>query len=274
MFLDEALKILNSSFASASISALAGAALGAWGAGAATARAARKKELSDALRQANASLVLAMTAVNQIYSLKKQHVKPFVDEFNERRSSIERGRKTSNLASGDKVLTVHFNMMHLSPLNLPLVGLANLASSGQMMPGKALALVAMLEQTVKDHEDALVHRARVIEELRTSESSVEEKVCIYYGFPLPNGGSNLMFKSSIEAISLYTDDLAFFSLELVEILALHAQNVQKKLRKLDGSAPQAAKVDLAILKESGLVPPRADYESWLSGYVEGDRSKE
>ncbi len=272
MSFDDILSFLNSSFVSASISALAGAALGAWGAGVATARATRRKELRDAFRQANASLVLAKTALDQIYSVKKQNVQPIVGEFYVGRAAFERERSAP--ASTQSVVTVHFNLMHLSPLALPLSGLGNIVGSGQMMPGKALALVAMLEQSAKDHENALVHRAKVIEELRGSTAPVEEKACIYYGFPLPDRGSNMMFKSSIDAVGLYTDDLAFFSLELVEVLARHAQVVRQKLVKVDRSAPKASAVDLDSLKMSGLVPNRENYESWLSGYIEDGASIE
>lgn len=255
---------LNSSFVSASVSALAGAAFGAWGAGLATARAARKKELGDALRQANAAVVLGMTALDAIYSLKKQHVVPLFDEFELSRRELE-AHLYERSHSGQQV-KVKFNMLHLSPLKLPIDGLNGLVMAGQMMPGRALALTAMLEQTLVEHQVALEHRYRVIEELRSSSAGLEEKMRIYFGFPDKEGGSNLMFKTSMEALKLYTDDLAFFVVELVEDLLEHAANVAAKLRKIDRSAPRALAADLSLLKESGLIPSKENYESWLSGY--------
>lgn len=256
---------LNSSFVSASVSALAGAAFGAWGAGLAAARAARRKELGDALRQANAAIVLGMTALDAVYSLKKQHIIPLFDEFQLARRELER-YQTKGVAAGTEVIKVKFNMLHLSPLKLPIDGLNNLMMAGQMMPGRALALVAIIEQTLGEHQVALEHRYRVIEELRISKVGIEEKMCVYFGFPDKEGGSNLMFKTSMEALNLYTDDLAFFVVELVEELLEHAAKVAAQLHKIDRSAPRAVAADLSTLKMSGLVPARENYESWLSGY--------
>lgn len=67
---------LNSEFAAAFLSALAGAGLGVLGAQRVAERTSRRKELIDALRQANALIVLASTICNQALSVKNQHVGP------------------------------------------------------------------------------------------------------------------------------------------------------------------------------------------------------
>lgn len=64
----------NSAFASAFLSALAGAGLGVWGAQRVAERAARARELLDSLRQANAVIVLATTIANNAFSLKRQYI--------------------------------------------------------------------------------------------------------------------------------------------------------------------------------------------------------
>ena len=74
---------LNSSFISAFLSALAGAGFGVWGAQSLAERSARAKELLEALRQANAIVVLASTIANQALSVKKQHIKPLSDQYPE-----------------------------------------------------------------------------------------------------------------------------------------------------------------------------------------------
>ena len=150
---------LNSSFISAFLSALAGAGLGVWGAQRLAERSARAKELLEGLRQANAIVVLASTIANQALSVKKQHVKPLSDQyFKDRDEAKELQDKLSSGAPAQPT-TFHFQLTKITPLTLPIETLKNLTFSAQLMPGRALALVSMLEQSITELAHAITGAA-------------------------------------------------------------------------------------------------------------------
>src|SRR5690606_36068966 len=105
---------LNSAFISAFLSALAGAGLGVWGAQRLAARAARRRELLDALRQANALIVLAATISNQALSVKRQHVAPLSTTYFTERKDAE-ARNEVLLSGGTPKGVGHFKaeMVHI-----------------------------------------------------------------------------------------------------------------------------------------------------------------
>jgi DNA-binding SARP family transcriptional activator len=72
------------------------------------------------------------------------------------------------------------------------------------------------------------------------------------------------------AITQYTDDVAFFAAELADEIQSHAAHVREKLLKLTKEAPKVSTVDFSGPRESGLMPPRDHYESWLSGFKSQD----
>lgn len=155
---------LNSAFISASLSALAGAGLGVWGAQRLAERGARRRELLEALRQANALIVLAATISNQALSVKKQHIAPLSTTYFAERKGAEVANDLL-LSGGTTKRTLHFKaeMVHITPLTVPIEALKNLTYSAQLMPGRALALVAMVEQSLTELSHAIRVRSEQIE---------------------------------------------------------------------------------------------------------------
>jgi hypothetical protein len=161
----ESLRVfLNSAFVSAFLSALAGAGLGVWGAQRLAERSARRRELLDALRQANALIVLAATISNQALSIKKQHIARISKTYFEERQAAETANEVL-LRGGTLEGEVHFKaeMVHITPLTVPIEALKSLTYSAQLMPGRALALVAMVEQSLTELEHAVRVRSEQIE---------------------------------------------------------------------------------------------------------------
>ena len=138
---------LNSSFISAFLSALAGAGFGVWGAQSLAERSARAKELLEALRQANAIVVLASTIANQALSVKKQHIKPLSDQYFKDRDAAEVLQNNLTNGAPAQPTTFQIQLTKITPLTLPIETLKNLTFSAQLMPGRALALVSMVEQS-------------------------------------------------------------------------------------------------------------------------------
>lgn len=262
---------LNSAFISAFLSALAGAGLGVWGAQRLAERAARRRELLDALRQANALIVLAATISNQALSVKKQHVAPLSTTYFAERKDAELTNEIL-LRGGTPDGKVNFKaeMVHITPLTVPIDALKSLTYSAQLMPGRALALVAMVEQSLTELSHAIGVRSEQIELFKNKDMSIELFVQTYFGLKRRDGNTDSMYHDSMVAVTQYTDDVAFFAAELADELQTHAGRVREKLLKLTKDAGKANTVDFSGARESGLMPPRENYESWLSGFKSQD----
>ncbi|MBW6393459.1 hypothetical protein, partial [Billgrantia antri] len=257
---------LNSSFISAFLSALAGAGFGVWGAQKVAERSSRAIELLEGLRQANAIVVLATTIANQALSVKKQHVKPLSDQyFKDRDAAKELQYKLSN-GTPAQPTTFQFQLTKITPLTLPIEALKSLTFSAQLMPGRALALVSMTEQSIAELSNAINTRSEIIDALQRSNLPSHILCFDYYGLQRPDGNTHAMYHDVMVAVSQYTDDVAFFSTELAEELQSHAARMRERLLKIRRDAPKANSVDFSGPRESGLMPPRENYSSWLSGF--------
>jgi hypothetical protein len=256
----------NSAFASAFLSALAGAGLGVWGAQRVAERAARAKELLESLRQANAVIVLATTIANNAFSLKRQYITPLSERyFKDREVAIAH---QASILSGKSPTPIAFEaeMTKITPVTIPLDALKNLVYSAQLMPGRALALVAIIEQTASELTHAVEMRSEQIDTFRSADLPHDIFCQDYYGMKRRDGNTNSMYHDSMVAITQYTDDLGFFGAELADEMQNHAIAVRAKLLKFRKDIPKASTVDFSAARESGLLPPRENYESWLSGF--------
>jgi hypothetical protein len=269
--LEEIKGFLNSAFISAFLSALAGAGLGVWGAQGLAERSMRRRELIDALRQANALIVLSATISNQALVVKKQHILPLSTTYFEERVAAE----TTNeilLSGGIPESSVRFSaqMVHITPLTVPVEALKNLIYSAQLMPGRALALVAMVEQSLTELSHAISLRSEQIERFKNHSMPMELFVQNYFGLKRRDGNIDSLYHDSMIAVTQYTDDVAFFGAELADELQSHAVRVREKLLKLSKEVPKANTVDFSGPRKSGLMPSRENYESWLSGFKSQD----
>lgn len=260
----------NSPFASAFLSALAGAGLGVLGAQRVAERATRAKELLDSLRQANAVIVLATTIANHAFSLKRQYISPLSERyFKDREIALAH---QASILKGESPGPISFQaeMTKITPVVVPLDALKNLVYSAQLMPGRSLALVAIVEQTVSELTHAIGIRTELIDGFR-SEPLPNHIFCFdYYGIKREDGNTNALYHDAMVAIVQYTDDLGFFAAELADEMQTHARAVREKLVKLRKDAPKVSSVDFAPARKSGLIPPRENYESWLSGFKKQD----
>lgn len=262
---------LNSTFISAFLSALAGAGLGVWGAQQLAERSLRRKELLDALRQANALIVLAATISNQALVVKKQHVAPLSNTYFEERKAADETNEIL-MHGGVPVKAVQFKaeMVHITPLTVPVDALKSLTYSAQLMPGRALALVAMVEQSLTELSHAIVMRSKQIELFKSQDMPMELFVQNYFGLKRRDGNIDSMYHDLMVAVTQYTNDVAFFGAELSDELHAHAVRVRERLLKLTKDVPRPSTVDFSDSRESGLMPSRENYESWLSGFTSKD----
>lgn len=271
LFWKAILDFLNSAFIAAFLSALAGAGLGVLGAQRVADRTAKRNELLDALRQANALVVLAATISNQALTVKKQHIHPLSKQYFEDRATAE--LVNDAFLAGrppDRALHYQANLVKITPLTVPIDALTNLTYSARLMPGRALALVSMVEQALTELSYAIDVRQAQVQQFRDEEATVEIRTQAYCGLRRRDGNTDSLYHDAMVAITQYTDDVAFFSAELADELQAHASRVRKRLLKFTKEAPKATTVDFSDARESGMMPPRGNYEDWLRGFKSQD----
>jgi hypothetical protein len=270
-FWEVVVSFLNSSFISAFLSALAGAGLGVWGAQKLAERSTRAKELLESFRQANAITVLATTIFNQALSIKKQHIKPLSDRyFDDRKIAKEINDALLSGRACPKQFVFQAQLTKITPLTLPMDALKSLTYSAHFMPGRALAIVSMIEQSVTELAHVVEVRSEMIDAFHNGSLRPDIFCQDYFGLQRKDGNTNSMYHDTMVAVSQYTDDVAFFSAELADELHIHAVRVSEKLIKLRRAVSKPEPVDFTPARDSGLMPPREDYSSWLSGFRSQD----
>jgi len=256
---------------SASLSALAGAGLGVWGAKRVADRASERKELLEALRQANALTVLATTIANQTLSLKKQHVQELAANYfadRERAEAFNNAVLSGNPPSG----ALHFKaeMLYVTPLTLPIEALKNLTLSSSLMPGKALAILSVLEQAIAELNSTISQRTQHIDAFKRATIPQDVFAQCYFGLQQRDGSTDRTFHDLMVALRGYTDDVAFFASEFAEELQAHAERLRVRVAKIQRNPPKATKVDFSNARASGLIPPKEAYADWSSGFKTAD----
>src|SRR3546814_2027304 len=106
------------------------------------------------------------------------------------------------------------NLVKITPLTVPIDALKNLTYSAQLMPGRALALVSMVEQALTELAYAIQVRQEKVDQFRAEETSVEVTTQAYFGLKRRDGNTDSLYHDSMVAITQYTDDIAFFSAEI------------------------------------------------------------
>lgn len=264
------LSIINSAFISAFFSSLAGTGLGVWGAQRFTERTTRRKELLDALRQVNGLIVLGATIANQAMRLKKQHIEPLSITYFEERKRAENLNAAYLHGSAPEKIYFKLEMMHITPLITPIEALKNITYSARLMPGRALALVSMVEQSLTEMSHSIKVRSEQIEVFKNQEMPTVISVQNYFGLTRRDGNTDALYHDSMVAIREYTNDVIFFAVELTEDLQIHANKIHEKLIHLTKDVGNVNTVDYSTPRRLGIIPPRENYEDWLSGFKSHD----
>jgi hypothetical protein len=266
------MNFLDSAFVSAFLSALAGAGFGVFGAQKLAERAARKKELAAAIRQGNALIVLSAMVTNQTLSLRKQNVVPIYSKYLADRAYAAPFNEV--LLRGERPaepISFSAQLVSISPITIPIEAIKNLAYTGELMPGKALALVVMLDHTYTELSRTLDTRNNQIAGFKAHQLPQQIYWQNYFGFRRLDGNTDSVFHDALVGLDTYSKDLAFFGAELAEEIVSHVALLREKLSKLSKDVPQRSSVDFSAARNAGLLPPREEYADWLAGFQSASR---
>lgn len=258
----------NSSFFTTVFGALTGAFFGAWAAQRIAARAKLSDELRNELRSTNAGIMLAITSANLAFALKKQHVKALKESYDSDCKAFEVYRENQQLGKAQPPFTLAPRLDRLDVISPPITALQDIVMGKISTTGRAIISVTALSDAIGNLNGALTARnellARIKEDRLPTGARIEH---FYFGLHYAEGKTNQEFGGYVQALSLYTDDVIFYSVKLCDDLREHGLHVaEKHKKKLGGKLPEVSNFDWRKAEGQDLLPKDEAYESWLSGY--------
>lgn len=256
----------NSNFGVALTGGAIGAFGGAIGAQYITERVAKRRELLSELRQTNKAILISSQICNSTLALKKQFVQPLSEKYAQVRGDI--GYSSKRELPGSDQIYLEMDLVKFPVPSIPLESLRDLVFSGLSVVGKELSAVTEIERAHAGLSNAMSQRDSFIDRV-SSGHMAEDKHLLYLGLRLPNGRTDTTYPDLINAISEYTDDLAFFSVTLCEDLMAHGKRIadelsnQFRLKK----RPHVSNADFTGPRQTGLLVPSDGYEGWLKQFV-------
>lgn len=212
-------------------------------------------------------IVLASVVTNEVLSIKKQHILPVCkDYFDERERFID---ARARIIAGERLeqpLQLQANFISIPPPSIPVEALRNKAYSAKRIPGRSIALVSAIDQYFFLFSHSLESRTEQIRVIRANRLAGGGLVDVYFGLDSQKGGIDSTYLDIMRAIQLYADDVAFFGVELVADLEAYTARLYEILKKISSDVPKRTTADFSEARDSGLLPPRENYESWLKGF--------
>jgi len=265
-------KFLNSNIAIAFVGGFTGAIGGALGAQRIVERSRKREDRLKELRYTNAAIMVAHTICNAALALKKQHVQPMRENFIKSRADLDefKAKRNAKLIAPDVEFRLHMDMRTYPAPIVPIETLKHIVFQEISAVGRPLALVAVIEQSLIGLSGAIAKRDALIQRFASGEIPEDKHPQYYFGLPLQGGHVNQEYPDLVEAIYSYVDDLAFFGYQLCTDLTKHGAKVREALiaRKSSKQVPHVSEVDFSGPKETGLIPPDAQYGDWVNGFVE------
>lgn len=270
---DLAESVFSSAFVLALVSAFAGAFAGALGAQRIAERSKRRDDLVREIRNTNAAIIMAVTTANGAIALQKQHVQPLHQHFTAQKRKATEAIAQAAQGHGPTWNHVQADLQLFPGPEAPVEALKEIVFHRLSAYGRALALVAVLEQTVIGLKATIAMRERFVAHFATGQMSEAEFYVRYLGLTDSAGNTRNEYADSVEAISSYTYDMAFFSALLADDLIEHGTKVREKfVKQFKKGAPRISTVDFTVPREKGLIPPQDNYADWLRGFTQQPRA--
>jgi len=254
----------NSSFTTS----LAGAFAGAWGAQLIATRVKLRDELQSELRNTNTGIMLAHSIASIAYSLKKQHVKALKESYDNDCKAFEAFNQKPEAERAKAPLELAINVDRIDVISTPIATIQEIVMGKISTTGRAIASVSALAGAIGNLNDALTGRNELLAKIKEEKLPAGAELHHYYfGLEYAKGKSNLEFGHYVNALSLYTNHVIFFSVKLCDDLREHGLHVAKKHKeKLGGKAPDVSNADWSKGEQEGMIPKDEDFKDWLSGF--------
>lgn len=261
--------LFDSNFGSSLIGALVGAFAGARAAQSTGDRSAERQETVTELRNTHVAIVLAVSAVNNGLALKRQLLKPLLDEYEEGRKSFE-----TYVAHGNKAIQFSLQMdLQLFPMPaIEAAELKRLVLQDLSVSDRTLSLVSEIDAAARGLQSCIDTRARIVGEFRDMKDR-SEVLFRYFGLKSESGNRDMVYAHALAHAGQYLDDAIFYAFTLSKDLLLHANRLHKRAKRLGAVVARPHAVDFSEAEATGEIPPDSAYEGWLKGFRKHDAPK-
>lgn len=259
----------NSSFFTSFIGALAGAAGGAWAAQRIADKVRVRDQLLDEVRSCNIAIELAHGICSTFLNLKEQHVKRLQEDYEAQRALVhahDEGLRNGAIPAGTVLDIGTLDLQTLGTIPVGVVDLRAAVLQNVSAPARPRSLAAVLGQSIESLNETIRSRNSQVRAYRASDAPLNEKVAYLFGLPRP-GFVDENFGGTVSAIYRQTDDCIFFSRLMCIDLADHGDRLRAILKhRFRRDAPRIHRVLWDDVEKKGLLPPDAEYTTWITGF--------
>ena len=256
------LKLLNSSFVSTLIGALAGAFFGALAATRFAARQERQREKLQDLRKNNSCVIFSTSIANDCLAFKRQITRDMVERFEEDKLKFTDFVSMGGADQAKKEFRFDFDFQSIKFFRHEADELRKIRVNDLSVDPKITTAAIHLWQSLNSLDHSISQRELDITRLSKlkSELTDDEMAKIYFGLETKSGHVDTRFSDTIISIKELLDSAIFFSMFVTEELSKRGQEIKKTLGK---SSEKAFSGNFDNIKDPSLLPDRGEFKDWM-----------
>lgn len=260
----------NSAFTTSLIGALSGAFAGAAAAQRVAERSKLRDELTKEIRNTNAAITLAFSAVNGVLAIKKQHVRELKATYDAEcaRHADYVAKRSVGLIQGNAPYELNADFRSMPLMSPPVETVQEIVFGRLSASGRPLSAVAALAEAIKSLNTAITKRNELIDLFKHHRFPPGADLpALYLGIPYAEGQRNQEYGDTVTAIALHTDDAIFFGHLLCRDLREHGLKVvERNKATLKGLPLRVTDVDFKLAREGNLLPAESNYPTWFTAF--------
>lgn len=264
--IDSVTEIANSAFVAATVGGVLGAAVGALTARIIGARAAERDRIQTQLRATKAASTLAFAICNTAIALKQQHVVPLL---NAQHRAISAHRDASfDHATNPRtaqIVVLDIENRTLPKFLGPIDALSSLIYTAIDPSPRLVAGTTYVANSVKSLNDVIDSWNISIDARRSgAKASDADQIAAILGLRQSNEVVDTTYPDRVRALSVYADDIIFFSHLVFEDLVGHSRSLTvENNQRFRPSKIEVPSASFQSAFDAGLMPNSVDYVEWL-----------
>ncbi|UFI05960.1 hypothetical protein [Roseibium aggregatum] len=246
-----------------------GAFFGAVGAQFIATRSDKKRSIQLEINKTRSARAICFSICNQYLSLKKQHTKSLIEDYEKSRLEvIEKLKK--HLPNFEMTINFEANM-HTLPFPHSLVKeLQNTLFLNVSLNEKSFSCLNALSSSIAALEETIKMRNEMISRWQNEKIDPMEFAYSFLGIENKNG-QDTKYKDTMEGIKQYLDDCIFFSSLLDSLLVQHHNKLISNKIYFLSKDTRMYKTIWVSKEHKDLIPDDSEYQDWLKGFVTPDK---
>lgn len=236
-----------------------GTLVGAW----LTGRSQAKRRVVDELKAIHAAYALCFTIANKALSMKRQHVRPMKQLYDDVVSIFD--AHTENPVGP---LMLDLDLRTLSQPSFASDTLERIVFEKCSLGHRGLAAVVSVKDATDDLKFSIDFRNDLIADFKKQLPATEQEKIAFYVGAYTNDAVDLRFGHNLDALSHQVDDCIFFSMLLADELLAREKKLYARYRwKYRLNVPRQYPADWSLARQEHLIPAKSQYADWLRGFT-------